>query len=116
MKISSKLEEMVADLVSDERKKREEVEAVLSKIHEMTEAYFDPEKEALRELAGGDTEERIQAMYAGAPPEPEDFEPAPRLDYQTRWNNFKKFRENMGDPPARAEEVATEMCGEEPDG
>ncbi len=100
MKISSKLEEMVADLVSDERQKREEVEAVLSKIHELTEAYFKPEAPRAIEM--------LQARD-----EPEDFEPAPRLDYQTRWNNFKKFREKMGDPPARAEEVATEMCNDE---
>jgi hypothetical protein len=44
VKISTKLEEMVADLVSDEKSKREEVEAVLSQIHSLTEAYFNPEK------------------------------------------------------------------------
>lgn len=42
MKIPQALESMVADLISDEKQKREEVEAVLSQIHEMTEAYLKP--------------------------------------------------------------------------
>lgn len=44
MRIPKALEAMVADLISEETKKREEVEGILSQIHEMTEAYFDPEK------------------------------------------------------------------------
>jgi len=40
MKIPTALEEMVADLISDETRKREEIEGVLSQIHELTERFY----------------------------------------------------------------------------
>lgn len=44
MKIPAALEQMVAGLISDERAEKERVEAVLSQIHQLTAAYFEPEK------------------------------------------------------------------------
>ena len=98
MRIPSALESMVADLISDETRRREEVEGVLSKIHELTEEYFNPEKAAGREAA--------EALLS-VPEEP----PAPVLSQAEKLKNFKGMFERKGLPEAVAQEKAEEVLG-----
>lgn len=91
MKIPKALEAMVADLISDETKKREEVEGILSQIHELTEPFFNPDAPP-------------------AQPQPEEV-PTPVLSEAQRLANFKAMFERKGLPEAVAEEKAEEVLG-----
>lgn len=97
MRIPTALEEMVAGLISDEQKKREEVEGILSQIHELTAAYFEPE----RKLDHG-------GVGAVLIPEPES---APVLSDAERLKNFTGMFERKGLPPDLAVEKAEEILG-----
>lgn len=104
MKIPQKLEAMVADLISDETKKREEIEGILSQIHELTEPFFNPAPERLSGLPVLDAKEDIHIH-----PEPE-FVPQELSDAQ-RVENFTKRFIRKGMPPDMAREKAEEECG-----
>jgi len=91
MKIPTALEEMVADLISDETRKREEIEGVLSQIHELTERFYNPDAPV-------------------QPPAPVEA-PAPVLSDAQRLQNFKAMFERKGLPEAVAEEKAQEIVG-----
>lgn len=93
MKIPTALEEMVAGLISDERKERERVEAILSQIHELTEPFFNP-----------------AAPQVSSHSEPDEA-PAPVLSDAERLKNFTGMFERKGLPPELAAEKAEEMLG-----
>lgn len=101
MKIPEKLEAMVADLISDEKAKREEVEGVLSQIHELTEAYFDPSQSFEKTDAA-------QAL-AGDFMRPEQPAPEPSLDAQLQ--NQIAFNLRRGDDQFTAERKARMALG-----
>lgn len=138
MKIPTALEEMVAGLISDERKERERVEGILSQIHELTEPFFNQsiyddnpmlaEKE--RALGVGkvldpksspdapvyrEPEERpaplVNARSVHAAHVPVDAEPVQELSDTERVENFTKAFERRGMPPERARDAAEEACG-----
>lgn len=92
MKIPKALEAMVADLISDETKKREEVEATLSKIHALTEPFFNPDAPVVPTQ------------------QPEDA-PAPVLSQAEKLKNFTAAFERRGMPPERASDAAEEALG-----
>jgi hypothetical protein len=91
MKIQDKLVEMVADLNSEERQKREEVEAILSQIHELTEPFFNPDA----------------PVVASQPEEA----PAPVLSQAEKLKNFTGMFERKGLPPDLAVDKAEEILG-----
>lgn len=96
MKIPNALEEMVAGLISDEKSKREEVEAVLSQIHSLTEAYFNPDAP-------------VVVLPADAP-EPEPQLAAP-ISQERLFENAVKFNERRGDDKFTAERKAKLQFG-----
>lgn len=97
MKIPAKLEAMVADLISDETEKREEIEGILSEIHELTEGFYAHPAE------GTPHAEEV------SPSEPE-FVPQELSDAQ-RVENFTKAFIRKGMPPDRARDAALEEAG-----
>jgi len=102
MKIPTALEEMVAGLISDEQKKREEVEGILSKIHELTEPFFNPDAPTSGEIAEG-----ARQTWVGKVEE----EPAPVLSQAEKLKNFSAAFERRGMPPERARDAAEEALG-----
>ncbi len=106
MKISEKLEAMVADLISDEKQKREEVEGVLSEIHKLTEAYFNPPEDPLLAAVGGTQPENPKAIVPVHTSEPrQDIE---SLDAQLQ-NAIKFNMRVQGDDKETAERKAKMM-------
>lgn len=97
MRIPKALEEMVAGLISDETKKREEIEAVLSEIHKLTEGFY-------AHPAGG------TPHAEEVPPSEPEFVPQELSDAQ-RVENFTKAFIRKGMPPDRARDAAEEECG-----
>jgi len=111
MKISAKLEEMVADLVSDEKAKREEVEGVLSQIHELTAAYFEPtaEPQVIAQTPGEMEAKRLagDSRPLLAPLEPR--QDTTSLDAQLQ--NMIAFNVRRGDDKETAERKARLALG-----
>jgi hypothetical protein len=103
MKIPTALEEMVAGLISDEKEKREEVEAVLGQIEELVSRF-----KADRIEAG--IRERGALSSDGSVPPPED-PPAPVLSQAEKLKNFTAAFERRGMPPERAQDAAEEALG-----
>lgn len=104
MKIPKALEAMVADLISDETRKREEVEAILSKIHELTEPFFNP-----------DAPVRIDPSSTPGSPapleEPEEFVPAPPITIERQLQNMTRFNMVRGDDQSTAERKSKMALG-----
>ena len=97
MKIPAALEQMVAGLISEETKKREEVEAVLSQIHELTKDFYDPEK--AREYEGSPV---ARVLY--------DEEPRP-VTVDRELESQRKLFEAKGFPTDEADRRARGILG-----
>ena len=104
MKIPNALEEMVAGLISDETRKREEIEGILSQIHELTEPFFNSnELNGLQAVVAAG--ERGEAVLGA------EVEPAPVLSQAEKLKNFTAAFERRGMPPDRARDAAEEALG-----
>jgi hypothetical protein len=101
MKIPTALEEMVAGLISDERKERERVEGILSQIHELTAAYFKP----------GAFDKALEKNWAAGKTADLEDPPAPVLSQAEKLKNFTSAFERRGMPPERAQDAAEEALG-----
>jgi hypothetical protein len=108
MSIPSKLEEMVAGLISDETRKREETEALLGEVAEGLEQILERIVEFKADPEAPNPDFPFNVLKVAGPSEDP---PAPVLSEAERLKNFKAMFQRKGLPPELAAEKAEEMLG-----